>query len=156
LAYLGQLRSVYQDFGVPMPLMYPRATATLVDSAALRFLNKYDLSLEALQPQDEAALNELLQAQIPPLVEQSFEKAKNALDEQMTRLIDLLPSLDPTLAGAAKSTLGKMQHDFESLHGKIIQAAKRRNETLRRQYIRTRALAFPDGHPQERSIGFIS
>src|SRR5262249_50500132 len=42
LAYLGQLRSVYQDFGVPMPLMYPRATATLVDSAALRFLNKYD------------------------------------------------------------------------------------------------------------------
>ena len=40
-----------------MPLMYPRASATLVDSAALRFLTKYELPLEALQPQDEAALN---------------------------------------------------------------------------------------------------
>ncbi len=156
LAYLGQLRAVYEDFGVPMPLMYPRATATLVDSAALRFLNKYGVSLEALQPQDEAALNSLLEAQIPPLVEQSFEEAANTLEQQMTRLIDLLPSLDPTLAGAARSTLGKMQHDLESLHSKIIQAAKRRDETLRRQYMRTRALAFPDGHPQERSIGFIS
>ena len=48
LAYLGQLRGVYEHFGVPMPLMYPRATATLVDSAASRFLTKYKLPLEAL------------------------------------------------------------------------------------------------------------
>ena len=61
LAYLGQLRGVYEHFGVPMPLMYPRATATLLDSAALRFLTKYKLPLEALQAQDEAALNELLE-----------------------------------------------------------------------------------------------
>jgi uncharacterized protein YllA (UPF0747 family) len=38
----------------------------------------------------------------------------------------------------------------------MIQAAKRRDETLRRQYMRTRALAFPGGHPQERAIGFVS
>ena len=37
LAYLGQLRQIYERFGVPMPLMYPRASATLVDSGALRF-----------------------------------------------------------------------------------------------------------------------
>src|SRR5262249_46411451 len=68
LAYLGQLRGVYRHFGVPMPLMYPRATATLLDSASVRFLNKYKLPLEALQPQDEAALNELLKSQIPSSV----------------------------------------------------------------------------------------
>jgi uncharacterized protein YllA (UPF0747 family) len=49
-----------------------------------------------------------------------------------------------------------MQHDLHTLHNKMIQAAKRRDETLRRQYIRTRALAFPDGHAQERSIAFLS
>ena len=47
LAYLGQLRGVYEHFGVPMPLMYPRASATLLDSAALRFLTKYKLPLES-------------------------------------------------------------------------------------------------------------
>ena len=74
LAYLGQLRGVYEHFGVPMPLMYPRASATLLDSAALRFLTKYKLPLEALQAQDEAALNALLQTQIPPVVEESFDR----------------------------------------------------------------------------------
>ena len=67
-----------------------------------------------------------------------------------------MPALDPTLEGAARSTLGRMQHDLQTLHGKMIQAAKRRDETLRRQFMRTRALAFPGGHAQERTIGFVS
>ncbi len=68
LAYLGQLRDVYARFGVPMPLMYPRTSATLVDSAACVSWQKYELALEALQPQDESALNQLLATQIPPAV----------------------------------------------------------------------------------------
>ena len=156
LAYLGQLRGVYQHFGVPMPLMYPRASATILDSAAMRFLTKYKLPLEALQPQDEAALNELLRAQIPPAVEESFADASGAIEAQMNQLITAIPALDPTLEGAAKSTLSRMQHDLQTLHGKMIQAAKRRDETLRRQFMHARALAFPGGHAQERTIGFVS
>jgi bacillithiol biosynthesis cysteine-adding enzyme BshC len=156
LAYLGQLRGVYAHFGVPMPLMYPRASATLLDSAAMRFLTKYRLPLEALQARDEAALNDLLKAQIPPAVEESFAEAARAIERQMERLVDAIPALDPTLEGAAKSTLGRMQHDLQTLHGKMIQAAKRRDETLRRQFMHARALAFPDGHAQERTIGFVS
>ena len=46
-----------------------------------------------------------------------------------------MPALDPTLEGAARSTLERMQRDLQTLHGKMIQAAKRRDETLRRQFI---------------------
>lgn len=156
LAYLGQLRGVYKHFGVPMPLMYPRASATLVDSATARFLNKYKMPLEALQPQDEAALNDLLRTQIPPAVEESFEEASRTIDAQMNRLVQAMPALDPTLEGAARSTLSRMQHDLQTLHNKMISAAKRRDETLRRQFMHARALAFPSGHAQERTIGFVS
>jgi bacillithiol synthase len=156
LAYLGQLRGVYEHFDVPMPLFYPRATATILDSAALRFLTKYKLPLEALQAQDEAALNELLKTQIPPVVEESFAEAEKTIDAQMARLVAAMPALDPTLEGAARSTLERMLRDLATLHGKMIQAAKRRDETLRRQFIHARALAFPGGHAQERTIGFLS
>src|SRR5262245_15296378 len=156
LAYLGQLRGGYEHFAVPLPLMYPRATATILDAPALRFLTKYKLPLEALQPQDEAALNELLKSQIPPAVEESFTEAGRAIEAQMGGVIDAIPALDPTLEGAARSTLDRMQRDLHTLHGKMIQAAKRRDETLRRQFMHARALAFPSGHAQERTIGFLS
>jgi bacillithiol synthase len=156
LAYLGQLRGVYAHFGVPMPLFYPRATATVLDSAALRFLNKYRLPLEALQQQDEAALNDLLRTQIPPAVEESLADTGRAIESQMQRVIEAVPALDPTLEGAARSTLSRMQHDLQTLQGKMIQAAKRRHDTLRRQFMHAQALAFPSGHAQERTIGFVS
>jgi bacillithiol biosynthesis cysteine-adding enzyme BshC len=156
LAYLGQLKGVYDHFGVPMPLMYPRCSATLLDSAAVRFLQKYHVAIESLQAQDEAVLNELLQSQIPASIEESFQAAGKAMDDNLARVASALATLDPTLEGAAKSTHGKMQHDLHTLHNKMIQAAKRRDETMRRQFLRTRALAFPGGHPQERAIGFVS
>ena len=158
LAYLGQLRGVYEHFGVPMPLMYPRASATLVDSAALRFLTKYDVPLEALQAQDEAALNELLKTQIPADGRRVVQRTpRSAIDDAMTRVIarDAGARSDARRARPARRS-GRMQHDLQTLHGKMIQAAKRRDETLRRQFIHARALAFPGGHAQERTIGFVS
>ena len=155
LAYLGQLRRIYDHFGVPMPLMYPRASATLLDSAAVRFLAKYDVPLEAFQAQDDTVLNGLLEAQLPKAVDEALADARTVVRRTMERVIEVMPAVDPTLAGAAKTTLGRMEHDLESLHGKVIQAAKKRDETLRRQFTRTQAQVFPTGHPQERALGVI-
>jgi bacillithiol biosynthesis cysteine-adding enzyme BshC len=155
LAYLGQLRDVYAHFDVPMPLMYQRATATIADSSTVRFLNKYNMPLESLQPQGEAVLNQLLQDQLPPTVEQSLAGVAAVIEERMAALGAAVPQIDPTLEGTVKSTLGRMQHDLQTLHNKVIQAAKRRDETLRRQFQRAQALTFPHGHPQERELGFV-
>jgi bacillithiol biosynthesis cysteine-adding enzyme BshC len=156
LAYLGQLKGVYEAFGVPMPLMQPRATATVLDSAGVRFLTRYKVPLAELEAQDERALNELLRAQLPPAVEKSMQEAHAEIEARMEAVIRAVPSIDPTLEGAARSTLGKLQHDLRALSSKILQAAKRRDETLRRQFQHVRLQAFPGGEPQERSVGFVS
>jgi bacillithiol biosynthesis cysteine-adding enzyme BshC len=155
LAYLGQLGGIYQQFGVPMPLMYPRATATLVDSATARFLAKYDLPLQGLQPQDESALNRLLASQLPQSVDRAMKDADEAIRRSLQRVIEAMPALDPTLAGAARTTLGKVEHELRALHAKMIHAAKKRDETLRRQFTRAQAQTFPQGQPQERMLGVV-
>lgn len=155
VAYLGQLRGVYGHFGLEMPLIHPRATATLVDSATLRFLGKYEVRLEDLQRQDEAALNRLLQAQLPPAVESAIKEASGVIADAMRRVGEEVPRVDPTLAGAAKTTAGRIEQELRALHNKVIQAAKRRDETLRRQFIRARAQTFPEGHPQERVLAGV-
>jgi bacillithiol biosynthesis cysteine-adding enzyme BshC len=155
LAYLGQLRGIYRAFGIPMPLVHQRATATLLDSNATRFLTKQSLSLEALHAQDDAVLNQLLAAQLPPAVESAMEDAARALDERMARLAQVVPVLDPTLEGAARSAANRIRDDLKKLQAKIIHAAKRKDETLRRQFEHARAQAFPGGAPQEREIGFV-
>jgi bacillithiol synthase len=155
LAYLAQLRPVYDAFGVPMPLMHQRATATIVDANAMRFLSRHDLRLESLRPQDEGALNQLLEAQIPPAVTTSMDEAVRAVNERMETLVRSLVQLDATLEGAARSASGRMQDDLKKLHAKIVQAMKRKDETVRRQFKSAQAQAFPGGNPQERALGFV-
>jgi bacillithiol synthase len=155
LAYLAQLKTVYEAFGLPMPLIQQRATATLVDANTMKFLTRHEFPFEALRAQDEAALNELLESQLPPSVEASLQDAARAIDERVGRLAQEVGQVDTTLEGAARSTLTRMQEDLKKLHNKVIQAAKRKDDTLRRQYHHAQAQVFPAGHPQEREIGFV-
>jgi len=155
LVYLGQLRGIYRLFGVPMPLIYQRGTATLLDSNAARFLGRHNVSFEQLRAQDESALNQLLEAQLPPGIDTSMQDVSQLLETRMEQLAATATQVDATLEGAVRSALGRMQDDLKKLHSKIIQAAKRKDDTLRRQFQHAQAQAFPGGAPQERAVGFV-
>ncbi len=155
LAYLAQLRDVYRHFGVPMPIMYPRASATLVDQATLKFLDRYKVDFEMLPPQDDGLLNRLLAALLPDAVERTIGDTERAIGEHLAAVVTEVSVVDPTLAGVVETTQTRMARDLKNLRNKIVQAAKRRDETLRRQYHRARSLAFPNGDPQERAVGVI-
>jgi bacillithiol biosynthesis cysteine-adding enzyme BshC len=155
LAYQAQLGGIYQEFGVEAPLLYPRATATLLDAGAARFLDRYRLPFEALHVQDESALNKLLEDQLPPTVERTLEETEREMAERSRRLKEAVVPLDPTLTGAVDTTLERIRETLKTLHTKIIQATKRKDETVRRQFNRSRTLAFPGGHPQERVLSVV-
>lgn len=155
LAYLGQLRRVYETFDVPMPVIYPRASATIVDHATTKFLSRYEVEVAQLQPQNDTALNELLAAQLPAALDDAMAAAERATTERLEAIRAAVPALDPTLAGAVDATRGRMGRELRHLRGKIIHAAKRRDATLRRQFRRAQAQCFPGGDPQERAVAGV-
>ena len=155
LAYLGQLRRIYAAFDVPMPVIHPRASATLVDAATVKFLNRYGVDFAQLQPRDDAALNRLLALQIPESIEQAIAAAERSAAGHLDAVGSAVPTLDPTLSGAVDSARGRIERELRNLRGKVVAAAKRRDSTLRRQFERARAQSFPGGVPQERSLAGI-
>lgn len=153
LAYLGQLRDVYGFHETPMPLIVPRATGTLLDAAALRFLSRTSLPLQSLRAQDEAVLNQWLEAQLPPSLEHALRDVERTVGERLDAVLAEVPAVDPTLEGAVRATQGRIDHELRAMHTKVIQAVKRRHETLRRQFAHAQHLTFPNGHAQERTVG---
>ena len=155
LAYFAQLRGVYRHFDIPMPVIYPRASATILDTATIRFLGRYDVAFEMLQPQGDGILDRLLAALLPEAVERTLAEAEQAIAERLAAVAAAVSVVDPTLVGAVKTTHGRVERDVRNLRNKVIQAAKRRDETLRRQFYRARSQAFPNGAPQERAVGGV-
>jgi len=154
-AYQAQLGTIYREFGVEAPLLYSRVSATVLDSAAARFLDWSKLPIEALHAQDESALNRLLESLLPPDIDRTIDDTDQFIVERLEQLKGPVTSVDPTLGGAVDTTLNRMRDTLRSLQGKVVQAAKRKDDTLRRKFTRTRALAYPDGVPQERALSVV-
>ena len=155
LAYLGQLQQIYASFDIPMPMMYPRASVTIVDRSTIKFLNRYDVSFEELQARDDAVLNRLLEEKLPSSIDEAVSAAEAAINERLKTIEAEVPVIDPTLAGVVQTTRGRLERDLWSLRGKIVQASKRRDQTLSRQFRRVRAQTFPQGDPQERVVAGV-
>lgn len=155
LAYLGQLRKVYESFKVPMPVIYPRISATVIDRASEKFLLKNDLSLDSLEAQDDRLLNNLVRESIPSDLEEALKSAEKDTEKNLLLIGQKIVAVDQTLAGATKTTRSRIERDLQTLRTKVIQAAKRNDDTLKRQFQRTRAQVFPNGAPQEREISFV-
>ena len=103
LAYLGQLRGVYEHFGVPMPLMYPRATATLVDSAAVALPHQVSVAARSAAAAGRGGAERA--AQDPDSAGRRCGVRRAPARDRRARcsaVVDALPALDPTLEGAAR------------------------------------------------------
>ena len=156
LAYLAQLRPIYAHFGVPQPLFVPRASVTLVDSAAAKFLTKYDVALETLQADSESALNHLLELQLPKSVEDAFEEVSRAVETGMATLVEAVPA-DRSHARRAAAGRARAHAARPDARSTIRSSTPPSGATTRcgASSPASRAQAFPDGHPQERAVGFV-
>lgn len=153
LAYQAQFGDVYASFGVERPLFASRASITVLDRPTVRFLERYALPFEDLSGPDESALNRLVGRVLAPDVGPAVDDTARAIDEKLAALKTAAAAVDPTLAGAADTTVGRMHQVLDTLHRKILRAAKRRDDTLRRQFAHARTVSFPKGQPQDRVLG---
>ena len=152
LAYHGQLEGIYKAFGVPRPLVYPRASVTIMDARSLRFLERYAMPIGTLAQPGESALNTLVETMLPESARGSLVDAAAALGERWNALATSLPQIDPTLEGAARGSLKRLQHEIDTLQWKTLRAVKRREGDMRRQFRHAQILAFPNGSAQERVL----
>jgi bacillithiol synthase len=152
LAYFAQLGDVYRHFGVTMPLVAPRASFTIVERAQARFLERYEVDVTRLDSNDESLLNEILRRHTPPQLEEDLSRARNCIQEITAALERDLAPVDPTLVGTVVSTRGKLLHHLKELESKTLRAVKRKNDTVRTQFLSTRTALFPGFDMQERKL----
>ncbi len=150
LVYFAQLRPVYQAFDVPMPLIVPRASLTLVEPRVAQLLERFRLNLSDLTQEPEQLASRVLRAQLPSDFEATLTKAREGVDEIFRSVSEAIAAVDPTLRATVGQTSGHIQGHLGQLERKAVQALKRREAETRQQVQRVREALMPGGKPQER------
>lgn len=150
LAYVAQLRGVYRQHEVPMPLVWPRATATVLEPAAARLLAGWGVSAQQFQSDPAGLLEEILLARHGHAV--AFGRATGELAKAFETLLEEVDGIDPTLAGTVTRGRGYLEATLGRLRGKAAAALARRDSDSRRQFERLQAHLLPLGQPAERVL----
>jgi uncharacterized protein YllA (UPF0747 family) len=153
IAYFGQAAAVYETLGRPIPPVFPRISATIVEARVARVLRKYDIAFsEVLRGREFMKRKAVASVQGVEM----FDAFRDRIVTELNLLRPAVTAVDPTLEGAIGTSQQKMLHQVETLRTKFINAEARRNETLERQLDTVTNSLFPEKKLQERVINVTS
>lgn len=155
IAYFGQLKGVYEAFGLPMPVIYPRTSVTIVERKIDHTLKKYHLSVPDLWRNAAGAMGDIAQDEIPEAVGQALRVARDHLERDYAGLKAEVLAFDPGLAGSVDLAEGKINQQLDFMQKKIEQAARKRSDVAIQQLRKAVDNLFPNQRLQERVFNIV-
>jgi bacillithiol biosynthesis cysteine-adding enzyme BshC len=155
VAYFAQFKLLYEHFGIPEPIIYPRASATIVEERIRKVIDKFSLRIEDFFGDIDLLKGRVASTISDFKVEELFSNTIGTVSESLTSLKGGLESIDPTLVPAMENTLTRMQAALNTLKEKTIAAQKRQHDISLRQLDRVSINLFPHSNLQEREMNLI-
>ena len=152
-SYFAQLAPVYARWGVPMPVVEPRLSLTVVEPGVAKVLDRYGLSVpEAAQDRDALWRRFALDASALDL-EDAFARARRSALAAVEALAPVVDGVDEGMATAVGAARRKVEKALETLETKTVRREKRNHEVVRERIDRMQAALWPGGGLQERVLG---
>ena len=156
IAYQAQIRSLYPAWGLVPPLLWPRASATLVSPGAARRAAQLGLDpKDIILRRDEDLLSEILKAQgrLEPL--DRFRESRPPAEAALERLSASLEQAPEDVRRFADSTLGKVRGLLDKLEEHAHRRLKNEQDDTRRRFETLAQEILPEGNLQERTLNLL-
>jgi bacillithiol biosynthesis cysteine-adding enzyme BshC len=155
ISYFAQVAPLYDHFNVIPPVIYPRASVTILDERVKRALDKYDLDILEMFGDPGLVTTKILNRIADVNVDQIFAQASQHVHQALTELKFGLRDIDQTLVGALEGATSKIDVSLGVLKEKTQSAQKRRHEAAVRQVERAIGSLLPNGALQERQLSVL-
>jgi uncharacterized protein YllA (UPF0747 family) len=153
IAYFAQAGAVYHTLGRPVPPVFPRLSATVVEARVARALRKYETEFtDVLRGRDFLKRKAVASVQGVEM----FDALRDSIVGELEAMRPAIKAVDPTLEGAVDTSQQKMLHQVEALRTRFINAEARRNETLERHLDTIANSLYPEKKLQERVLNVTS
>ncbi len=156
ISYFAQVMPLYDFFDIPAPIIYPRASVTLLEKHLAVSLIKYKLTLQNLYLKQESLHELLLSNALPVSFSALFEKTEKEIISAIDSLRVSLSEIDKTTGDASERYKVKMISALGEYKNKALEAEKKKQEVMIRQAQKLLTAAYPEGELQERCYNVFS
>lgn len=155
IGYFAQISTLYEEFALQMPIIYPRASATLIEKSISNILAKYNFTPEDIFRFNENLVETGLQLITESNLSEQFDSVTSEIEKLLVVLKTEISKVDKTIGDASDNTKRKIQSYLSELKSKAVDAEKRKHETSVRQLTKLLNAVFPENSLQEREINYF-
>lgn len=155
LAYYAQMKDFYTVFGMKMPMILPRFSATLLESNIDRIMEKLPFKIGEYHQRIEDLESQYMESAEEVDIEKIFNDWKKKVDNITEKKKTEIDKVDPTLKGSAGKVTALYFTELDKLKGKLYRSQKEQEQTNLNRIRKIKANLFPGGGLQERNVAFI-
>lgn len=155
ISYFAQIHPLYEFFDIEPPVIYPRASATLVEKSVLSFMEKYDLTIRDVFLGIDHLKEKILSSLTENNIDSIFEEASQNLNLIFDGLKEKLFAVDKTISDSTNRYREKVLFSINELKSKAERAHESKFETIIRQISKLSNLLFPNENLQERELNYF-
>ncbi|MEM1095132.1 MAG: bacillithiol biosynthesis cysteine-adding enzyme BshC [Bacteroidota bacterium] len=151
-AYFAQYRDVYAWASVPMPMIYPRASLTLVESKVQKVLDRYELEIPDLAEDLDKLFRRYVLDNMDLDIDAIFKQAGSHLHRALEQVKPAVEEIDASLVRSGEATRASFMKEWARYKERVVRAEKRNQEQVRAQFEKAQVNLYPAGKAQERSL----
>lgn len=152
LAYWLQLKTNFEAFNVPFPMLILRNSALILSEKQTKKIEKLKLTISELFLPQEQLINKITKQFSTHNID--FSLQKQHLETQFKQLYEIANQTDKSFIGAVKAQEIKQIKGLENLEKRLLKAEKRKHGELLQQVERLQNELFPNQSLQERQLNF--
>jgi bacillithiol biosynthesis cysteine-adding enzyme BshC len=154
VAYFAQSAVLYERILGRVTAAEPRLSATLIEPAIGELMRKHELGLDRVLKESADSLAQLLAARVMPVEgKRKLASAGNALDAELTQLVEHMKSMDAGLGRSAETAARKMRYQMNRLRRLAANFELQREGALRQHAEAIERALNPGSVLQERVHG---
>lgn len=155
IAYYGQMKPVYDHFGLRMPFIAARLSATLVEPAVQRFLGELPFDFPDYLKRFEDLEQHFLRTHGNPGLDDHFDAWKQKVDALTATMVEQIGITDPGLLKHSKAVTREHLKSIDKLKKKMLSSIRQKEEVQTKRIKKVKNAVFPNEKLQEREISFI-
>jgi bacillithiol synthase len=155
ISYFAQIKPLYEFYNIVQPMIYPRSSATILESSIANSLEKYSVKINDIFIDVENVKKKIISSVEESSIDEMFNGISNQLEATFDQLKEKLLDVDKTIADSSNRYRDKILGTINELKSKAEKAQQKKYEVTLRQIDRAAIHLFPNSNLQEREINFI-
>lgn len=155
LAYLAQLREVFEAVGVEPAAPVPRFGATWLPADAVELIEAAGTEPWRVVVQTDAVLASLAESQVPAEARAALDRARDEARAGLDRFADAARTFDASFPQMVESARGKVDYQYARLAEGLAQKGRARLDREHPAWRRLRYVLLPGDKLQERRLASL-